>query len=148
MEHLRRDPDDVWQWYFTPSIRMFLTIPILVLFGLNTLWYALLIPMVLIDLFLWNILFFIFLGLTVSWAVAAIPAIISSLVWVLLPQIWDEWKASAFAKTPTWFLLALISFFVPGIVSGLGVNLMQWLGVPMRAIGWWWTFGGLVRPWT
>jgi hypothetical protein len=148
MEHLRHDPDDPWQWYFTRSIRMVVTIPILVLFGLNTLWYALLIPMVLIDLFLWNFIFFLFLGLTISWVIAAIPAIISSLAWVLLPQVWDGWKASAFAKTPTWLLLALISFFVPGIVSGLGVNLLHWLGVPMRAIGWWWTFGGLVRPWT
>ena len=44
-------------------------------------------------------------------------------------------------------VLALISFFVPNVVSGLGLNLLQWLGVPLRAVGWWWTFGGLVRPW-
>lgn len=147
MEHLRHDPDELWQWYFTLSIRMVLTIPILVVFGLNTLWYFLLIPMVLIDLFRWNFIFFLFLGLTISWVIAAIPAIISSLAWVLLPKVWDGWKASAFVKTPTWLLLASISIFVPGIVSGLGVDLLQWLGVPMRAIEWWWTFGGLVRPW-
>jgi len=125
---------------------MVLTIPVLVLFGLNTLWYLLLMPVVLIDLFLWNILFFLFLGLTVGWFIAAIPAIISSLVWILLPQIWDGWKVSAFVKTPTWLILASISIFVPGIVSGLGLNLMQWLGMPLRAVEWWWTFGGLVRP--
>ena len=148
MEHLRHDPDELWQWYFTPTLRMVLTIPILLVFGLNTLWYFLLMPMVLIDLFLWNFIFLLFLGLTIGWVIAAIPAIISSLAWVLLPQIWDGWKASAFVKTPLWLLLALIGIFVPGIVSGLGVNLMQWLGVPMRAMGWWWTFGGLVRPWS
>lgn len=146
MGYLRPDPDDLWRWYFTPRIRMVLTIPILLFFGLNTVWFALLIPMVMIDLFLWNVLFFIFLGLTISWAVAAIPAIISYLAWGLLPQIWDGWEVSAFAKTPTWLLLALVSIFIPSIVSGLGVNLLQWLGVPMRAVGWWWTFGGLLRP--
>lgn len=142
----RYDPDDLWQWYFTPGIRMVLTSPILLVFGLNTLWYFLLMPMILIDLFLWNILFFLLFGLTIGWFLGAIPAIISSLAWVLLPKVWDGWKASAFAKTPIWLLLALISFFVPGIVSGLGVNLLHWLGVPIRAIGWWWTIGGLVRP--
>ena len=143
MKRMRPDPDDIWQWYLTPGIRMFITIPILLLFGLNTIWYAILIPVVLIDLFLWNILFFIFLGLTISWFIASIPAIISSLAWVLLPQIWDEWKASAFAKTPAWLLLASISIFVPSIVSGLGANLLQWVGVPMRATAWWFgLFGG------
>ena len=148
MKHLRHDPDELWQWYFTPSLRMVLTIPVLVLFGLNTLWYLLLMPMVLIDLFLWNILFFLFLGLSIGWVIAAIPAIISSLVWALLPQIWGGWKVSAFVKTPTWLILASISIFVPGIVSVLGLNLMQWLGMPLRAVEWWWTFGGLVRPWS
>ncbi len=148
MEHMKPDPDDLWQWYFTPSIRMVLTIPILILFGLNSLWYFLLMPMVLIDLFLWNWLFFIFLGLTVGWLIAVIPAIISYLAWGLLPQIWDNWKASAFVKTPTWLILACVSILVPGIISGLGLGLMQWLGIPLRAVEWWWTFGGLVRPWS
>lgn len=146
MEHLRRDPDELWEWYFTPSLRMILTIPVLVLFGLNTLWYFLLMPVFLIDLFRWNILFFLFLGLTVGWGIAVVPAIISSLVWTLLPQIWDGWKVSAFVKTPTWLILASISIFVPGIVSGLGLSLMQWLGLPLHAVEWWWTLGGLVRP--
>ncbi len=143
MEHMRPDPDDVWQWYFTPSIRMFLTIPIILLFGLNTLWYVILMPVVLIDLFLWNILFFIFLGLTIGWFVAGIPAMVSSLAWILLPQIWDRWRASAFAKTPIWLLLASISIFVPSVVSGFLASLLQWIGVPMRATGWWFgLFGG------
>jgi|GEM_PF-3861623 len=124
--HLRHDPDELWEWYFTPSIRMVLTIPILVVFGLNTLWYFLLMPIVLIDLFLWDFLWFFLLGLTIGWIISSIPAMVSSVAWVLLPKIWDGWKASAFVKTPAWLLLALISFFVPGVLSGLGVNLIQW----------------------
>lgn len=141
------DPDDLWHWYFTPSIRMVLTIPIIVLFGLNTLFYFLLMPMVLIDLLLWNFLVFFLMGLSIGWFIAAIPAMISFLAWGLLPQIWDGWKVSAFVKTPTWLILAFISIFVPGIVSGIGLNLMQWLGMPLRAVGWWWTLWNVVTPW-
>jgi type IV secretory pathway TrbL component len=132
------DPDDLWAWYFTPGVRMVLTIPILLIFVLNTLWYFLLIFMVEIDFLLWNILFFIFLGLTVGWIIAGIPAMISALAWAMLPQIWDGWKASAFAKMPAWLALAVVSVIIPSLIAGLGLDLLQWLGVPLRATGWWW----------
>ena len=131
------DPEDLWQWYFTPGPRMVITIPILLLFGLNTLWYFLLAFLVPIDLFLWNFFFFLFFGLTVSWFVGAISAMIASLAFVLLPGIWDGWNASSFVKFPAWLLLAAISSFVPGFTSGLGLSLLQWLGMPLRATGWW-----------
>ena len=131
------DPEDLWQWYFTPGPRMVITIPILLLFGLNALWYFLLALLVPIDLFLWNILFFFLFGITVSWFIGAISAIIASLAFVLLPHIWDEWNVSSFVKFPAWLLLAAISSFVPGFTSELGLSLLQWLGMPLRATGWW-----------
>jgi len=131
------DPEDLWQWYFTPGPRMVITIPILLLFGLNALWYFLLALLVPIDLFLWNILFFFLFGITVSWFIGAISGIIASLAFVLLPHIWDGWNVSSFVKFPAWLLLAAISSFVPGFTSGLGLSLLQWLGVPLRATGWW-----------
>lgn len=33
--------------------------------------------------------------------------------------------------------LALISLFVSRVASGLGLSLLEWLGVPLRATGWW-----------
>ncbi len=133
------DPEDLGQWYFRLRPRMVITIPILLFFGLGALWYFLLAFLVPIDLFLWNILFFLFFGLTVSWFVGAVSAIIASLAIVLLPYIWDEWKASSFVKLPAWLLLAAVSIFVPGFTSTLGLSLLQWLGMPMRATGWWLT---------
>ncbi|MBI4284227.1 MAG: hypothetical protein HY663_07145 [Chloroflexi bacterium] len=131
------DPEDVWQWYFTPGPRMIITIPILLLFGLNALWYFLLAFLVPIDLLLWNFWFFLFFGLTVSWFIGAISVVIASLAVVLLPNIWDGWNVSSFVKFPAWIALAAISSFVPSITSGLGLNLLQWLGMPLRATGWW-----------
>ena len=131
------DAEDFGQWYFTPGPRMVITIPILLLFGLNALWYFLLAFLVPIDLFLWNFFLFLFFGLTLSWFIGAISAIIASLAFVLLPYIWDGWRASSLVKFPTWLLLAAISSFVPSITSGLGLSLLQWLGMPLRATGWW-----------
>ena len=137
MMERKYDPGDLWGWYFTPGLRMIVTIPILVVFGLGALWYFILAFLVPIDLFLWNFWFFLFFGLTVSWFIGAVSAIIASLAFALLPHIWDGWNASSFVKLPAWLLLAVVSIFVPGFTSSLGLNLLQWLGMPMRATGWW-----------
>ena len=128
----------VCQCYFTPWPLMFITIPFLLLFVVDAFWYFILCLLVPIDLFLWKIWFFLFFGLTISWFIGAISGIIASLAIVLLPNMWDEWNASSFVKFPAWLLLAAISIFVPGFTSGLGLNLLEWLGVPLRATAWWW----------
>ncbi len=119
------DTEDVWRWYFTPGPRMIITLPILLLFGVNALWYYILCFVVPIDLFLWSFWFFLFFGLTVSWFIGAISGIIASLVVILLPKIWDDWNVSSFVKFPAWLSLAAISIFVPGFTSGLGLNLLN-----------------------
>ncbi|MFC1907657.1 hypothetical protein ACFLW8_06190, partial [Chloroflexota bacterium] len=75
--------------------------------------------------------------LTVSWFIGAISAIIASLAITLLPGIWDDWKVSSFVKFPAWLILAAISSFVPGFTSWLGLSLLQWIGIPLRATAWW-----------
>ena len=134
--------DGILEWYFTRRWRQLLTLPILLVFGLTTLFFALLVILVEIDLLLWNFLVFFFLGLSIGWIISGIPAMISSLVWVLLPNIWDEWRASSFVKAPTWILLAVVSSTVPFAISALGLNLLESLGMPLRATGWW------IRLWT
>jgi len=129
--------DEMWTWYFSRSWRMLFTLPVLLFFGLNTLFFALLIVVVEIDLLLWNFLVFFFLGLTIGWIISGIPAVISSLVWALLPTIWDEWRASSWVKAPTWIVLAILSPTVPWFISANGLNLLESLGMPLRATGWW-----------
>ena len=131
------DSNGIWDWYFTRRPRQFFTLPVLFLLGLQVFYFAAMVPLVEIDLFLWNFLAFLFFGMTVGWLVIGIPTMVALIPIAALPPIWDAWKASSFVKAPAWLASVLVSFFVPTFIANLGFSLLEALGVSLRATGWW-----------
>ena len=131
------DSNGIWDWYFTRRPRQFFTLPVLFLLGLQVFYYVFMVPLVEIDLLLWNFLVFLFFGLTIGWLIVVIPAMVAYIPIASLPFIWDHWHVSVFVKAPAWLAAVLVALLVPGFIANIGFGLLEALGVSLRATGWW-----------
>ena len=134
------DPEKIGYGYlFATRPRKIITYAILSLTVLNAFGYLLL-PLLFLqrdlihDSSSGNYRLFMFI---VGLLMGSIFGMIAILPLDLLPRIWDRWKVSSFMKFPASLLVVAISIFGPGFASGFGFSLMRWLGMPLRATGWW-----------
>ena len=141
----RGDPDSGLAWYFTKRPRTIITIPILLVLGINFAYHAVMLFLLEIDLFISNFFGWIIFGGVVTAGIAILAISVSSIPIFTLPMLWHAQKLWGVAKITLFIVVVVVSVLASGLLSIGGLWFVDLVG-DLRLSLWWSDLWGVSEP--
>ena len=122
-------------WYFKGP-RMVITIPILLLVGLNVVYHTVMAFLMQIDLLIGNFLVWFLFGEFVAGFAGFLAVTLSWAPLALLPFLWDSRRIWGIGKIAIFVVGLPLATGLAGLVSALSLGLIDFFA-PLRATLWW-----------
>ena len=123
-------------WYFTKKPRSIITIPLLLLVGINVIYHWVMAPLYWIDFLIGNPLLFFLFGWTVSGVLESIPMLISIIPIVTLPIIWEAEKIWGIFKIGAYIPVFVLSWALSNLMVTFNIWLLDIVATPRTTIWW------------
>ena len=122
-------------WYFS-GVRMVVTIPLLLLMGLNVAYHMVMMGLMQVDFLIGNFFLWLFFGELVIGTIAGFAVTMSLLPVALLPILWDSLRIWGIGKIGLFVIGLAISAAASGFISVVALRLLNWVA-GLRTTLWW-----------
>ena len=139
------DPESGLAWYFTKRWRTFITIPILLLLGINFVYHSVMLFLLEIDLLISNLFWWIFFGEAITAAIAGLAITVSYMPIAILPMFWHSKKLWGVAKIILFVISVVICTLLSGVLSVGGLWFVDLVG-DLKLSLWWSDLWGVSSP--
>ena len=113
-----------------------ITIPILIIVGLNFLYHIGMLFLIEIDLFIGNFVVWIFFGQAIGGGIAIFAITVASIPLVLLPHLWNSKGIWGIAKVGIFIFIVAVSAVISGLISFGALKLLNKFA-DLRTTLWW-----------
>jgi len=126
---------DSMAWYFS-GIRMVVTIPVMLLVGVNVVYHFVMVLLLQIDLFIGNMCLWLFFGQLLGFGLGGLAVAISWTPLLLLPVLWESPRLWGVAKVALFTVGLVVSTALAGTVSAIALTILG-VFVELRTTAWW-----------
>ena len=130
-----RNEDWSLGWYFS-GLRMVVTVPLLLLMGLNVVYHMVMMALLQVDLFIGNFLLWLLFGELLLGTVAWLAIVASMLPIGLLPMLWDTPRIWGIGKIGIFVIGLAGSAVVAGLISVVALRILNAVA-GLRTTLWW-----------
>ena len=144
-DNIHHDPVED-SFYFASWRRSIITVPLLLVLIIYPFYYAVMIPLLQIDLLIGNFIAWLFLGEVVGLLIGGLPLSVASLPIAALPMLWHS-RIWVIAKIPLFVICMGITYFISFLLSFLSISLLDVFATPRTTI-WWaglWGFASQIQ---
>jgi len=134
-----------WAWYFSKRLRSVITIPILLIVGINVFYHFINLFLMEIDLLIGNFFMFVLFGELIVGFLGCLAIIVSYLPLAYLPSIWHSKRMWGIVKIGAFILAVLASVIIASLLSIAGLWFVDKFA-DLRLSMWWAELWGIASP--
>ena len=123
-------------WYFSKQPRSIITIPILLIIGVNVIYHFVMLILIQIDLLIGNFIVWLFLGEVIAGGIAGLALTAAYVPLILLPQLWHSRRIWGIVKIVIFVLLGVACALIAGLISIGALKLVD-IFAELRTTLWW-----------